>query len=299
MKTIPHRTLSATAALAATSAALALASAPAAAATVFSLADGGQSLIRFDSALPGTVLNVGALSGAALQLDGLDFRPANGALYGYSSGTSGIYRIDTGTGATTLVSTSDAPVAGPAGIDFNPTVDRLRVVTPGDANRRINIGTGAALTDGALAYAAGDANVGVNPTIIDVAYTNNDNNPATATTLYYVDQALGILASTTNPNGGVLATIGSLGLGSGIVTGFDIFTAADGSNTAFLSASNGGTSSLFTVNLATGGTTLLGDISAVGLSGLAVTPVPEPASMLLAAVGGLVLLGLRRRSARA
>ena len=125
-----------------------------------------MSLVRFDSAAPSLVTSVGTISGATPILDGLDFRPADGFLYGYRASTSGIYRVDIHTGATTLVSTSTMPVTSSLlGIDFNPVVNRLRVVTASDENRRINITTGVAIADGALTYAMGNTN------IRDAAYT--------------------------------------------------------------------------------------------------------------------------------
>lgn len=83
-------------------------------ALVYSLAGNGTSLVRFDSAAPGTVTTLGAISGAIGRLDGLDFRPADGLLYGYEANGSGIYRVDLATGVTTLVSTSSAPVGNAA-----------------------------------------------------------------------------------------------------------------------------------------------------------------------------------------
>lgn len=281
----------------------ACAAAPASqAAIVFSLADGGTSLIRFESSTPGSVVNVGSLSGATVALDGLDFRPADGMLYGYHAASSGLYRVDPLTGATTFVSTATSPTGAPLGIDFNPTVDRLRVVSTADENRRINVDTGATTVDGALAYAAGDRNAGANPSLIDAAYTNSDTNPATGTTLYYIDIDTDALVSTTNPNGGVLTTIGLLGLNADRFTGLDIFTSG-GVNTAFASFHGANGDGLYTIDLATGLATLVGSIGASNLFGLAVAPpgavVPEPSSLALLGLGGLAAVwGTRRGSTR-
>src|SRR6478736_824294 len=61
----------------------------------------------------------------------IDFRPATGQLYGLGS-TSRLYTINTSTGAATAVAaTAFVPALSGtiAGFDFNPTVDRIRVVT--------------------------------------------------------------------------------------------------------------------------------------------------------------------------
>ena len=261
----------------------------------YALANNKTTLVRFDTTAPMTVTTVGALSGAAAQLDGIDFRPADGRMYGYQSSTGNIYLVNTGSGATTLVSTSTSPVPNLMGIDFNPAADRLRVVGAGDQNLRINVATGATLIDGTLAYAAGDANAGVNPNIIDAAYTNNDNLPATGTTLYYLDYLLNTLVTTASPNAGVLNTVGALGLIVDSFLGFDIFTDRSGVNTAFASLRVGGNQGLYNINLATGAASMVGSLGLDSLNGLALATVPEPGSLALVALGGIGMLALRRR----
>ncbi len=288
-----------------TVAALALASSlallPAAqAATVFALGNDGATLLRFDSGTPGASATVGVISGAAAKLDGLDFRPADGLLYGYASATSGIYSVNTSSGATTLVSTSSSPVsAAIMGIDFNPVPDRLRVATDAGDNRRINIATGAAINDGALAYAAGDSNAAATPHVADVAYTNSDKIVATGTQLYYIDWVLNTLVTTTNPNAGVLDTVGALGVDTDANVGFDIVTDAAGINLAFASLNVGGVQGFYGINLATGAATLIGNIGSgtVPVNGLAIAAIPEPGSVALVLAAGVALtLQARRRS---
>jgi Domain of unknown function (DUF4394)/PEP-CTERM motif len=277
--------------------------APAAqAATVYSLASGGSQLIRFDSASPGTVTTVGAITGAgSLGLDGLDFRPANGLLYGYSHQTGSVYTVNTGTGAATLVTAISAPTnTNVLGIDFNPVPDRLRIVTDSEQNLRVNVAGGATTVDGALAYAAGDPNFGVNPGIIDAAYTNSDTNAATGTTLYYIDYRTDTLVSTTSPNAGVLNTVGALGFDTNVNVGFDIFTDL-GVNTAYATLNVGAANGFYGINLATGAATLLGAVGdTTALYGLAVVPgrnaVPEPGSLALVGLAGLAAWGARRRA---
>ncbi len=283
--------------------ALAVLASAAQSAVVYSLAGDGTSLVRFDSAAPGAVSVVGAIAGAATSLDGLDFRPADGLLYGYQAASSGIYRVDPATGTTVLAGTSNLPVTSRLlGLDFNPVADRLRIVTVNDENRRVNVDTGANATpggDGTLAFAAGDPNAGTDPNIIDAAYTNSDRDPATGTTLYYIDYVLDALVTTASPNAGTLSTVGALGFDTDRFVGFDILTRPDGTNTAFASLRVNGVEGLYTINLASGAASFIGTIGASQLTGLAVAPLPEPGSAALLAAGGLAAFGLRRRQAGA
>ncbi len=264
---------------------------------IYALANDGRTLVHFDSASPGAVTTIGAISGATTSLDGMDFRPADGQLYGYDSITNGVYRVNLATGATTLVSTPTAASTTPSlGVDFNPVPDRMRLVNQDRQNLRINANTGATLTDGTLTYAAGDPNAAATPAIVDAAYTNSDRIAATGTTLYYIDFLLDILVSTTNPNAGILNTIGALGLDTDDFVGFDILTGITGANVAFASLTAGGSPSLFTINLATGAATAIGAIGAREVYGLAVVPgfLSAPGSLSLALSAALVL-GWRQR----
>src|SRR5262245_59367216 len=64
--------------------------------TMFALTT-SNTLLRFDSAAPSTILGTVAVSGlqAGEELLGIDFRPATGQLYGLGS-TSRLYMIDLG-----------------------------------------------------------------------------------------------------------------------------------------------------------------------------------------------------------
>jgi len=264
----------------------------------------GNTLFRFDTAAPNALTSIGAFSGATNVVDGIDFRASNGLLYGYSQVTNRIVTINLSNAFTTLVSTpSIASSTFNLGIDFNPVPDLLRLVNANDQNLRINPNTGATTNDGALAYAPGDANVGVNPNIREAAYTNNDINPATGTQLYYIDIGTNTLVTTSNPNGGTLNTIGSLGLNVNDLLGFDIFTDPfSGMNSAFAILDTGTANGFYSINLASGAASLIGAMNPNGFFGLAIQPsaVPEPGT----ALAGLVTLGVcasarRRRQPRA
>ncbi|HEY6563246.1 MAG TPA: DUF4394 domain-containing protein, partial [Pirellulaceae bacterium] len=247
---------------------------------------------------PGTTSTI-PFSGATSRLDGLDFRPANGLLYGYDESSNRVVTVDPLTAFTTLVSNpTTGSTTSDLGIDFNPVPDRMRLVNVDDQNLRINVDTGATIVDGTLAYDAGDPNTGVNPLINEAAYSNNDNDPATATTLYYLDYGLDILVTTSNPNGGVVNTVGNLGVLTSSYTGLDIFTDG-GVNTAYAILSNSDNlPSLYTVNLQTGAAALIGQVgngSVFEVYSLALVPVPEPSSWFVVTTVALTGAALRRR----
>lgn len=106
----------------------------------------GNRLVSFNRDTPGTARTTVSITGlqAGENLVGIDYRPADGLLYGV--GSSGrIYTLNPETGAATLKSTlaadssdTGAPFTALAGtdfgVDFNPVADRLRVVAiPGRA----------------------------------------------------------------------------------------------------------------------------------------------------------------------
>ncbi|MBN6038509.1 DUF4394 domain-containing protein [Amycolatopsis sp. 195334CR] len=164
------------------------------------------------------------------RLIGIDVRPANGVVY--ALGASGqLYTVDARSGKATGIGTP-VPLAGKAaGFDFNPTVDRIRLVTDTGQNLRLHPDTGAvAATDGALAYAPGDRHAGARPQVAASGYTNSVAG-ATTTALYGVDSAKDTLVlqgtapgvtPPVSPNTGQLFTVGRLGVNVTSVNGFDI-----------------------------------------------------------------------------
>lgn len=259
---------------------------------------GVQQLVSFDTGTPNSVTTLGP---TGVTLTGIDFRPATGVLFGYDGNQ--LYTVNLTTGAATQIF-DVGNTTGNAGFDFNPVVDRIRVVGGSGSNLRVNQLTGMTTVDLPYTFAAGDVNAGRTPAFTAVAYTNADTDAATGTTLFGIDVNLGQLVTISNPNGGTVNTVGSLGIGAfSAVTGFDIVTVG-GMNTAFLSVMSAGASSisqLYRVDLASGAASLIGNVNAPrGLQGLAVSTVPEPSTMLLLA-GGLAASGLiaRRRRPRA
>jgi hypothetical protein len=224
----------------------------------------GKKLVQFSSADSCTLISRQKITGlqADEKLHGIDFRPANGKLYGLGS-TGRLYTIDLVTAVATQIGSPFATAldGDTFGFDFNPTVDRIRVVSNTGQNLRIHPDTGAVVfVDGSLAYAGTDLNAGTAPAVSAAAYTNPDNDPTTGTTLYDIDSALDILVTQSPPNAGTLNTVGALGISFRKPAGFDI--SLSGMAYAALQTNSGGcgTTQLATLDLATGNATLVGSI---------------------------------------
>jgi len=252
-----------------------------------------NSLVTFDSASPGTISAPVSITGIGTEtiLD-IDRRPANGLLYGL--GSAGNLYVIAANGAATLNASLTGvtldPNATRFGIDFNPTVDRLRIVSNTGQDLRLTPGTGVTTIDSPLNGAATGA--------VSVAYTNNSAF-ATTTTLFYIGPSTPTsLFNTTNPNGGVLDLVGLLGPSSSQNVGFDI-SGLTGTAYASLTALTGSGSSLYSINLTTGAATSVGVIGTgtTTLRGIALTPIiPEPAGIVLLGIGLVgVAFGARRK----
>ena len=279
--------------------------------TIVGLAE-NNNLVIFDSARPSAILSALPITNTGGDtLLGIDFRPATGQLYGLGHlGAPGVrlYTIDPVTGAATLVSALTADPADPTdpytdvfgtdfGVNFNPVVDRIRVVTDTGQNLRVNPVTGGIITDTPLAFAAGDPNAGQIPKVVDAAYSNNVAN-ATSTTLYGLEgidpdlrcqktqtdgtvvKALclvrqgGADGAAPSPNSGQLFTLGPFGKEGIKAKGFDISPSA----TAFVAVQLKGdplaTFVLVTIDLTNGADSSRGPVSdgTVRLKDIAVAP---------------------------
>jgi hypothetical protein len=210
-------------------------------------------------------------------LVGIDRRPLDNQLYGLARSNKGarLYTIDPSTGrARALASLVTAPTATSAnrtpvrldgydfGVDFNPAADAFRIVSDTGQNLRVipsarTAPDGTALlpgdtfVDGALTRDGAPA-MGVT----GAAYTNNDNDPATATTLYDIDSWRDELVVQNPPNAGTLVTPLPLERRTLPLVGFDIRTTPGQGDLAVASLTKGWgmwtTSSLFVVDLTTG-----------------------------------------------
>jgi len=252
-----------------------------------------NNVFTFDSATPSTIQSGVFVTGLQQneQLLNLDFRP-NGQLVGLGS-SNRLYSINPATGAATAIGSGFTPAlnGNAFGYDVNPVVDRVRVTSDADSNFRLDPNTGAlAATDTNLAYATGDTNVGQDPSVVGLAYTN----PAAGlTTLYGIDSRLdtlvtvGTIGGAISPNTGQLFTVGALGVNAANLIGFDI--GPNGTAYAAIQPTNSGVSNLYTINLATGSATLVGTIiGGTVVRDITVAIIPEPASIL--GLAGITLL---------
>jgi len=208
------------------------------------------------------------VSGLGARLLGIDWRPADGRLWGLSE-RGDLYRIDVDAGTASAASTLTLAFDGASGsgVDFTPQNDRLRLLGRRGQNLRVQVQLGAAASDAALAYAASDPNASARPAVVAAAYDRNVPGAA-QTMLFAVDAALDVLARIETPNDGVLATVGPLGIDVGTEAGFDIVTEG-ATETAFLVAG----STLHRVELRTGLASQVGEIAGgsgpiVGLAAL-------------------------------
>lgn len=251
-----------------------------------------NQLIRFDAAQPGTLLDRRPIRGLAAgeSLVGLDFRVARNQLYGLGS-TGQLYRIDPATAVLTPIGSPTPDIVLPldgVGFDFNPTVDRIRVVTASGLNLRLHPETGALIdgdaardgvqSDGKLRFDSGDRHAGQPATVGAAGYTYNKDNEK-LTSNFAIDTRLGWLLlqgspegapEPVSPNTGRLTSVGPLGTGPLVDATFDI---ADLDNEALLGTTIAGQTMLMRVDLRTGRADALGRIgNGEPLRGLAIAP---------------------------
>lgn len=274
-----------------------------------------NSLVLIDTANPGAAGAPVPITGlnAGDTLVGIDFRIVNGFLYGLgfnnAAGTVQLYNISHRTGLATPIGasgtfvaangTTPVLIAGTAfGVDFNPAVDRLRVVNDAGQNFRIDPNTGA-FVDGDLGGISGSvpglnmdgAINGASASVDGAAYTNTHVGTPFAT-LYTLSAGTNTLHIQNPPNGGTATLPVGVTLNGSVMdfeaaNGFDITANAffsitengpsTGEGLAVLTV--GGTRSLYTVHLTTGVASLVGPIGtgAMPIQGFAVDSVRIPA----------------------
>jgi hypothetical protein len=223
---------------------------------VVGLTDDGR-LVCFSEKNPRDARTIGRvknLDGDA-KLVGIDYRPATGDLYGLGD-KGGVYVVNDRNGRAMLKSRVNVPLQGTSfGVDFNPVVDRLRIVSDTGQNLADNVDAdNDTVTDGTLTNAGTPP-----PTALGVtgaAYTNNDADPNTATTLFDIDSMLDQTVIQSRPNSGQLAPTGKLGVDTGPSVGSDIYSTIRGGSTVrvqgFASLTVNGRSGFYSVNLLQG-----------------------------------------------
>lgn len=252
---------------------------PAAKETAFAVTAANQ-LIQFNAGQPQKLLSTQPLQGLAANetLLGIDYRVARGQLYGLGS-TGQLYRINTANGQTEKIGTAvTLPSEGATewGFDFNPTVDRIRVVNDVGLNLRLHPDTGAIVDaspdqpgvqlDGRLGYDGSDVNAGKAAGIVAAGYTYNKDNDK-ITTNYVLDGKHGTLGHqgtregvtpAISPNTGRLYTVGTLGIGSFAKATLDI---SDVGNVAYSAVQAEGRSTWYRIDLASGKATRIGTVA--------------------------------------
>ena len=250
---------------------------------VFLAVTTGNRLIRFNAGQPSRLLSSVPLSGLrdGEEILGIDFR-APGRLYalGRTGSESRLLRVDPLSGRVSSV--GPAPLLRPLigwefGFDFNPAVDRIRVVSDTGQNLRLDPDSGEVVDvdpttpgleiDAPLAYAKNDRNAVRRPRIVAAAVAY-DRNDAKRTTSFAIDAMAGTLVVLGSPEGGkppvspdtgLLRTLGPLGIAGAERIGFDI-AALTGAAFISVTSPGGDRSSFHLVDLATGKATLIGTI---------------------------------------
>lgn len=238
-----------------------------------------NKLLKFNAGRPDRILTTLNISGLQVgeTLLGIDYRVAKDQLY--ALGSSGrLYTLNEDTAVASAVGMPFAvKLEGTQfGFDFNPTVDRIRVVSNTGQNLRLHPDTGAVVdsnatlegvqTDGKLAYAAGDVSFGKSPATVGAAYSYNKADTK-ITTNFALDAAAGTLVTqgsregvlpAVSPNTGQLFTIGSLGLTFNNAS-FDIQALSDVAFAA-LNSDGAAASRWVTIDLKTGAAKSLGSV---------------------------------------
>lgn len=216
-----------------------------------------QRLVEFDVDRPSKTFSIGKVSGLRgdTKLVGIDFRVQNEKLYGVGD-RGGIYTLSTTNAKAVKVSQLTVALSGAQfGVDFNPAANRLRVISDTGQNLRHNIDDAAAplgtTVDGTL----------TNPTmppstargVTGAAYTNNDLNAATATSLFDLDTAADRISLQSPANAGSLAPTGNLGVNAAPNAGFDIYySVKTGVNKGFAAIGTGRSYGLYEINVLNG-----------------------------------------------
>ena len=150
------------------------------------------------------------------------------------------------------------------GVDFNPAANALRIISDTGQNLRHPFAGPLQFqtqTDMPLNYTPGTNATGVT----GAAYTNNDLDTDTGTTLFDIDTMLDQVAIQSPPNNGSLVATGLLTVDADTPVGFDIYTQLRKgmavANNAFATLVVRGRTGFYRVNLLAGTATLIDNFS--------------------------------------
>lgn len=230
------------------------------------------------------------------QLTAIAWRDSHSELYGISDG-SRLYRLDLSSGAAVAVGPGFTALRGWSyGLDWIPSVDRLRIVDELGDNVRINPASGATSgTDAPLRYAPADRFWWATPEVVALGHAGD--------ALFGIESnrdTLVRIGADGNAGAGLVTTIGDLGYDVAEIIGFDI--TADGAAYAAGAVDFG--NGLYRVDLATGAMTHVAEWPLGGtIVGVAALPtgVVEMAAARCAADerSGAARIALRRRGGTA
>src|ERR1039457_2420478 len=237
----------------------------------------GNQLFTFNSSTPGTISTSVGVSGlqSADILVGIDY--LGSTLYAVGS-AGNLYTVNGTTGVASLIN-HFGPLNG-LYFGMDASAAGIRVVSDADINLLLNASTGAIISG--------------TPTLTPTTL-NIDAIATSGSTTYAVDSIANTLGILT---GGTFATTGPMGYDVSGKNGFDISTATGIAYFASAVSSSGLDPNLYTINLATGFASLVGQIGpgeGTLIAGLTVTPVPEPGTTALALLGGAGMIALLRR----
>ncbi len=271
----------------------------------YALGEDGDSLVSFAPDGSGSVTSIDL----GIELDAITFRPQTGQLYGYSSENDALYIVDPMTGAVTLEfqATQDLP-GGFVSLDFNPTLDAVRIVNTDRANV-VYFPANSADTGGRagtltfeptdLFYAEGYTADGA-PQVVGNGYTNQVPLGEAGSTIQYVIDAATDTIGILNNNMGSIDFVANLGFDVDLAGGVDVFTSPEGQNFLYALLETDEGLSFYEFDLGTFAVVNQFSLEGFeGLSSLAVfvpgQVVPVPAAAVLFASGAAAFGAARRK----